>query len=88
MTTYIAVTTTGTAWKVLAYGTDKTTVEQKAREIIGDPGAGGGVRDIYAETEHKNLRMLSKTAAKRRGIDYDDSESFVSNFTDAVLVAA
>ena len=88
---YIALTTTNAqqnGWKVLAYGLNADAVEAKAREIIGDPAgiAPGSVRDIYAETEHKNLRVVSKTDAKKFGVDYDDNESWFNNHRDAVLV--
>ena len=88
---YIALTTTNaqqSGWKVIAYGEDVDAVEAKARELIGDPAGltPGSVRDIYAETEHKNLRVVSKTAAKKLGVDYDDNESWFNNYRDAVLV--
>ena len=90
MSTYIAITTTNArvGWKVIAYGSDSKSVADKAHQIIGDPAGitPGSVLDIYTETEHKNLRVVSKTLAMKFGIDYDDSESFVRNFNDAVQV--
>jgi len=88
MSTYLALTTTGNGWKVLAIGADCDAVERRAREIIGDPAgiAPGSVRDIYAETEHKNLRVVSKTVAKNYGINYDDNESWFNSCRDVVVV--
>lgn len=87
---YIALTTTNAqvhGWKVLAYGHDAAKVQSKAEELIGDIRTDAGT-DIYRETEHKNLRVVSKTTAKRSyGIDYDDNESWWLNCRDAVKVA-
>ena len=58
---YIAISTTNAqanGWNVLARGADKAQVEQSAdASIVGS--------DIYAETLRKNLRIVSKTTARR-----------------------
>lgn len=61
MPEYVAITTINAQtsdYRVVARGTDKDVVRDVARAAID------GV-DIYAETEHKNLRVLSKTQARR-----------------------
>lgn len=64
---YVALTTTGGSWYVEAMGEpgeSKEAVEAKAVEKIRsqhpDPA-----RDIYTQTELKNLIVLSKSAAMR-----------------------
>lgn len=89
MATYLAITTTNPehGYEVLAYGSDKEKVREAAEEQIGDIRRDYGT-DIYAETRHKNLRVVSKTKAKLAlGIDYDDPESFWLHFgRDAMRV--
>lgn len=60
MTTYYALTTHGGDWWVVTMGEGREATEAKAREIIGHPA-----RDIYADTESKNLRVVPKTRAVR-----------------------
>lgn len=69
--TYVAVTTTNPryGWYEVARGGDKKTVEAEARTVIGDAATGYG-SDIYKDTQHTNLRIVSKTEAKRSyGVD-------------------
>lgn len=74
--TYIALTTHNAQMSgynmVLAAGHDKAAVASKAREIIGDIRTEYGT-DIYKETEHKNLIVVSKTRAKKEfGFNWDE----------------
>lgn len=67
MTTYFALTTTNAqqnGWSILAEGTDKTTVRAEAEAAIGDIRTEIGT-DIYRETQHKNLVVVSKSTAQR-----------------------
>lgn len=71
--TYVAITTTNPqhGWHEVARGNDKQAVEAKARKVIGNVATDYGT-DIYCDTEHTNLRVVSKTEAKRSyNIDID-----------------
>lgn len=93
MATYLALTTLNSqtsGWSVLAYGEGgkdmKARVEEAARAQIGDIRTDYGT-DIYAETKHKNLRVVSKTTAKRKyGIDFDKPEHWWRKCRDAEVV--
>lgn len=81
MRTYVALTSINyqsNGYTALVVGHDKAQVEQKARGIIGDN------TNIYADTMHKNLVVLSKTAAKRHGVNLDDAESMCNNHPHCV----
>jgi hypothetical protein len=74
--TYIAMTThnyqTNGYNIILAAGHNKSAVEDKARELIGAvQRPSEAFTDIYKDTEHKNLVVVSKTAAKRMGFNWD-----------------
>lgn len=65
--TYVAVTTTNPqyGWKAVETGTDKSAVRDTAeRKIAGSQW--NEVKDIYTQTELTNLRVVSKTVAKRQ----------------------
>jgi len=69
---YIALTTYNSQMSgyniILAAGHDKGKVQEAAYEIIGDTG-----RSIYADTEFKNLVVVSRTKAKRLyKFDFDE----------------
>jgi hypothetical protein len=73
--TYIALTTHNAQMNgynlVIAAGHSRKAVEAKAREIIGPVVTEYGT-DIYKDTEHKNLIVVSKTRAKRDfGFDWE-----------------
>lgn len=68
MATYVAVTgtfssPTGHNWQPVGYGTTREAALADAEQALGTLRVG----DIYSETEHKNLRVLSLSDAKRRG---------------------
>jgi len=71
--TYVAVTTTNPqyGWNEVATGGDKEAVREAAeRKIAGNQW--NQVKDIYTQTELTNLRVVSKTIAKREyGVDID-----------------
>jgi hypothetical protein len=71
--TYVAVTTTNPqhGWKEVATGSNPTELRDRAeRKIAGNQW--NQVKDIYTETELINLRVVSKTDAKRKfGVDID-----------------
>lgn len=73
MATYVAVTTTNPqhGWHEVTSGTDKEQVREAAeRQIAG--AQWNQVKDIYTQTELTNLRVVSKTTAKREyGVDTD-----------------
>lgn len=74
MATYVAVTTTNAqqnGWREVITGSDKAEVQEKAeRQICGNQY--DGPKDIYTQTELRNLRVVSKTEAKRTfGVDID-----------------
>lgn len=74
--TYVAVTTTNPqhGWHEVASGCDKDAVKEQAeRQIAGTQW--NQVKDIYTQTELVNLRVVSKTDAKRKyGVDIDKVE--------------
>ena len=76
MRTYVAVTTTNPqhGWKEVTTGADKEQVRNTAeRQIAGNQW--NQVKDIYTQTELTNLRVVSKTTAKREyGVDIDRIE--------------
>lgn len=76
MTTYLAITTTGGgrgSWYVVADGPNASTVEALAHERIGHPS-----RDITADTETRNLRVVSRTVACRQyGIKDHDWQKYL-----------
>jgi len=67
MATYVAVTTTNgqNGFYEVARGSNKEDVRQQAEEAIGGVATGYGT-DIYKQTEHANLHVVSKTEAKRK----------------------
>jgi hypothetical protein len=70
--TYVALSTTNyNAEGYAAYtaGHSKQAVEKRAREIFGNDH-----NDIYSQTLHRNLIVVSRTVARRKwGVDiYDD----------------
>ena len=76
MSTYVAITTTNpqNGWHEVETGTDKATVRDAAeRKIAGNQWDKS--KDIYTQTELTNLRVVSKTEAKRKyGVDIDKVE--------------
>ncbi len=67
--TYIALTTTNyqtNGYHELCRGTNKTAVLQNAREQIGNVATAYGT-DIYKVTEQRNLIVISRTEAQRKG---------------------
>jgi hypothetical protein len=73
MTTYVAVTSTNpqNGWREVTTGTDKTAVRDAAEQNIAGH-QWNQVKDIYTQTELTNLRVVSKTTAKRDfGVDID-----------------
>jgi hypothetical protein len=65
--TYVALTTTNpqTGWSIVAVGHNKTEVKDFSENKLHHDVEPGHVRDIYADTELKNLRVVSKTKAIR-----------------------
>lgn len=78
--TYVAVTTTNPqhGWKKVEVGSDKDAVRDAAeRRIAGSQW--NEVKDIYTQTKLTNLRVVSKTTAKRQyyvDIDAIDMSEF------------
>jgi hypothetical protein len=74
--TYVAVTTTTPqhGWKEVATGSNKEQLRDEAeRKIAGNQW--NTVKDIYVQTELTNLRVVSRTDAKRKfGVDIDAAE--------------
>lgn len=69
MATYVALTTTNyhlNGYHEVCRGSNKSDVESQAREQIGNVATEHGT-DIYTVTEQKNLIVVSKTEAKRKG---------------------
>ena len=61
--TYLALTTTNfrqNGYHVVCSGSDKAAVRKQAEENIGNA-------DIYAQTEQRNLIVISKSEARRKG---------------------
>ena len=61
--TYLALTTTNyrqNGYHVVSSGSDKAAVRKQAEEKIGNA-------DIYAQTEQRNLIVISKSEARRKG---------------------
>lgn len=80
MSTYVAVTTTNPqhGWKQIAIGSDKDAVRDEAEHRIAGH-VWNEVKDIYMQTELTNLRVVSKTVAKRQyhvDIDAIDMSEF------------
>lgn len=87
--TYIALTSTGQEWEYLCRGENREKVQAQGRELCGDShpvinvshrGMEGTytTTGIYAQTRNRNLRVVTKTDAKRkfvididRLVDYD-----------------
>lgn len=71
--TYVAVTSTNPqqGWEEITHGTDKEQVQIDAEsEIAG--AQWNQSKDIYTQTKLRNLRVVSKTTAKREyGVDID-----------------
>lgn len=71
--TYVAVTSINPqhGWKEVATGSNQTELRDQAeRKIAGNQW--NEVKDIYTQTELANLRVVSKTDAKRKyGVDID-----------------
>ncbi|HAM57625.1 MAG TPA: hypothetical protein DCQ64_20310 [Candidatus Rokubacteria bacterium] len=65
-------------WRVVGIGVTAAEAEREAIATL--PAAGAD--DIYAQTDHRNLRVVSKTMAQRR---YGVSERVVASYyeTDA-----
>jgi len=78
MATYVAITTTNAqhGWSKVATGSNKKEVLAKAEQIIcGDQM--DQVKDIYTQTKMSNLKVVSKTVAKRTyGVDIDKVEMY------------
>lgn len=76
MATYVAVTTTNPqhGWHEVTTGTDKEQVKDTAeRQIAG--AQWDKPKYIYTQTKLTNLRVVSKTAAKREyGVDIDQPQ--------------
>lgn len=76
MATYVAVTSINPqcGWYEVTTGTDKKQVRETAeRQIAG--AQWNQVKDIFTQTELTNLRVVSKTTAKREyGVDIDAPE--------------
>lgn len=73
MKTYVAITTTNPqhGWKQVGTGSDKNAVRDEAERSIAG-AQWNKVKDIYTQTELTNLRVVSKTTAKRQyGVDID-----------------
>lgn len=70
MDTYIAITTTNPqhGYNEVCRGNNRDAVRTEAEKIIGDIRTEYGT-DIYAETKHRNLMVVSKTQAKKYGIN-------------------
>lgn len=83
MTTFVALTSIdGNDFFALCYGNDKEAVASRARELCGNSHPttlvthGGNDyyytgSDIYAQTKHVNMRVVTKTAARKFGVDID-----------------
>lgn len=71
--TYVAVTTTNPqhGWNKVTTGAEKDQVREDAeRQIAGIQW--DNAKDIYTQTQLVNLRVVSKTEAKREyGVDID-----------------
>ncbi len=67
---YVAITTTNFAdWRKVCTGGNADTVRQQAERMIVGP-QWDQVKDIYTQTKLVNLRVVSKTEAKRKyGVD-------------------
>lgn len=74
--TYVAVTTTNPqyGWNEVCTGGNAESVRNDAeRKIAGNQW--NQVKDIYTQTQLTNLRVVSKTIAKREyGVDIDKVE--------------
>lgn len=74
--TYVAITTTNPqhGWNEVCTGGDADAVRTEAeRHIAGNQWS--QVKDIYMQTKLTNLRVVSKTEAKRTyGVDIDAFE--------------
>lgn len=64
---YLAISTTNPAngWQIYATGDNKAQVEKDAETKIGPILNQWGQSDLKQETLHKNLRVVSKTQARR-----------------------
>lgn len=74
--TYYALTTLNPqeGWNIVAAGHDKQAVAQAAGEALGE------IHDIFDETRHKNLTVVSKTRAQREYgivVHYNDAVNWV-----------
>lgn len=76
MRTYIALTTTNyqqNGYKEIVRGNNKEAVRNEAEiKIVG--GQVNQVKDIYTQTELRNLIVVSKTKAKKLGVDVDNQD--------------
>jgi hypothetical protein len=73
MTTHVAVTSTNpqNGWRAVTTGNDKAAVRDAAEQKIAGH-VWNQAKDIYTQTELTNLRVVSKTTAKRNyGVDID-----------------
>lgn len=76
--TYIALTTINSqtnGYHALAAGHDKAKVEQAALDNIRGT-------DIYSQTKRINLRVVSKTAAKKLGYHFDSEMRMCERIAD------
>lgn len=83
MSTYLALTTINfqqNGYKVVGQGVSKEVVRRQAEdEIIGNQK--NQAKDIYTDTELKNLIVVSKSYAKRKfGIDIDSPDCLEQQF--------
>lgn len=69
MATYYALTTTNPrgGWRVVAIATTRTRCELLARAALGTLADAVKNHDIYTESEIKNLVVMNKSVAMKRG---------------------
>jgi len=83
--TYYALTTQNAqllGWRIVAIG---ATIEQAAREALAAlPPL--RVDDLYTQTDHRNLRVVSETVARRRyGVNEGTVEAYYQADADRFL---
>jgi hypothetical protein len=75
----VALTTTNSAsgWRIMAISGSMRDAEEQARARIGSVIDDDGNVDIYAQTEHLNLRVMPLTIAVKLGYtSYNDVVEF------------
>ena len=89
MATYYALTTQNSqmsGWSIVAHGTDQAAVREDAYRILSgrpDGDCSARVQDIYLDTELKNLRIVSKTRARRcYGINDDVYYDYLADLAE------